>query len=182
MPGPDGGSRPVTFRRPTAYVLAWAFIGIALVTAVLSLVAAASSLSDHLQVTVLLYLLAWFVLLVGVRPKVVVGDEGLVVVSWFVRWDVPWSALRSVVGLRSVVITLTDGREISPSVGSASVLSTLMRNVTQRRMLAAIEARRPADQTVSTPVRRKVDLLPLPFLIVLVVLVALTVGGYELLY
>jgi hypothetical protein len=164
------------FRRPTVYVLSWAFIVVALGTAVLSLFTAASTLSDHLQVTVLLFLLSWFVLLVGVCPRVVVGDDGLLVVNWFVRWDIPWSALRSVVGLRSVVITLTDGREISPSVGSASVLNTLMRNVTQRRMLAAIEARRPATpDPAATPVRRRIDLLPVPFLIALAVSVVVTV-------
>ena len=182
-PGSGRANQQVTLRRPTAFVLAWAFIVVAAFAAVLSLVAAASTLSDHLQVTVLLYLLAWFVWLVGVCPRVVVGDAGLVVVSWFVRWDVPWSAVRSVLGQRSVVIVLADGREITPSVGGTSVLSTLMRNVTQRRMLAVIEARRPAEpDDASVPVRRRIDLHPLPFLIVLAVLVGLTVGGYELLY
>ncbi|HEX5402844.1 MAG TPA: PH domain-containing protein [Pseudonocardiaceae bacterium] len=175
-PGSDGASTPATFRRPTAYVLAWAFIVVAAGTAVLSMFTAASTLSDHLQVTGLLFLLAWFVLLVGVCPRVVVGDDGLVVVSWFVRWDVPWSAVRSVTGSKSVQINLKDGREIIPSVGGASVLSTIMRNATQRRILAAIEARRPAEpDAVDTPVRRRIDLRPVPFLIVLAVSVVVTV-------
>jgi hypothetical protein len=182
-PGSDGATRPATLRRPTAYVLAWAFVVIALLTTVLSLFTAPSTLSDHLQVSALLTVLAWFVWLVGVCPRIVVGDEGLVVVSWFVRWDVPWSAVRSVMGSGSVTIVLTDGREISPSVGGTSLLSTLMRNISQRRILAIIEARRPTGpETVSTPVRRRLDLRPIPFLVVLAVVIILTVGLYELLY
>jgi hypothetical protein len=158
-------------------VLAWAFIVIGLLGAVLSLFTARSTVSDHVQGTVLICVLAWFVLLVGVTPRIVVRDAGLVVVSWFVRWDIPWSAVRSVAGSNAVVITLTDGRAVSPSVGGASLLSRLTGNRTQRRMVAAIEVGRRAvgPPATTTAVRRKVDLLPVPFVVVLVSLIILTV-------
>jgi hypothetical protein len=181
IPGVDGG-RPVTLRRQASYALSVAGLVVVALFAVLVTftVPAASRFSDQIVEVTVVWLIGWLVWLVGVTPRIVVSDAGLVVVGWFVRSDVPWAALRSVTGGRALVLALADGQEIKPSVAGGSMVSTLAKNTTQRRMLAVIQARRPAvpDQA-STEVRRKIDLQPIPFLAVLVVLIVVTVIVYQ---
>jgi hypothetical protein len=169
---------PVTLRRPTSYALS--VVGVVIVALVALLIGftepAASDLSDQIPQVVVVWLVGWLIWLVGVTPRIVVSDEGLLVVNWFVRWDIPWAALRSVRGGRALAITLIDGQEIKPPVAGGSMVSTLAKNPTQRRMLAAIEARRPAMPDItSTEVKRRIDVQPIPFLAVLVLLIVVTV-------
>ncbi|HEX5402845.1 MAG TPA: hypothetical protein VFX16_11165 [Pseudonocardiaceae bacterium] len=173
---------PVTLRRPSTYTMS--LLGLIFVTFVAVfgavIVPSASRLIDQILVVTVVWLVGWFVWLTGVKPRIVVGEAGLVVVGWFVRWDIAWSAVRSVTGGRALVITLDDGQEIAPTVAGGSMISTVTRNVTQRRMLAVIEARRPAAaEPADTPVRRRIDVQAIPFLAVFVVLIVVTVTVYR---
>lgn len=146
------------------YVFAWLVVVFGLLLLLLSLLitASRSTLPDDLALVAVICVAVWFVWLVGIAQRIVVSHDGLVVVSWFARWDVPWSAMADVTAPGNLVIELTDGRRIKPGIGGDSVLNSLLRNARQRRMRDAILARRPAvaPSSDTSHVRRRLDLHP----------------------
>ena len=172
----------MVLRRPSAYVLTWTSLAIVLflIFGVTAVPPPNSTLADNLQEVVLLSVIGWLLRLLGACSRIVLRPEGLTVVNWMVRWEVPWAAFDSVVDTGELVIRLTDGRTIEPLVGGGSLISALMRNSTPRRMVDAIEAYRPDVPATNTqPARWKVDLQPVRFLVVLGVLIALTILLYQ---
>jgi hypothetical protein len=138
------------------------------------------ALGGLITMVAIVSVLSWFIRLVGICSRIEVSDEGLVVVSWLTRWDIPWSAVESVAAPNDLVIALVGGREVAPSVGGGSLISALMNNSTQRRMVAAIAARRPAVAPVTgSAVRRRLDVHPWGFLVLLTVFVAIAVAVHQ---
>jgi Bacterial PH domain len=167
----------ITLRKPTLYVFTWigtVFVWFFLLIALF--ITASASLFDHLQLIAVVCVVTWFVRLAAITPRIVVSDAGLVVVSWFRHWDIPWSAVDSVTAPGGLEIRLTDGRTIGPSVAGDSVLGTLTGNSAQRRMLDAITATRPAvPPRTDLPVQRRLDLEPVKFAVLLVAFIVVAV-------
>jgi len=95
----------------------------------------------------------------------------LVVVNWFTRVTMPWSAVTSFeVELGRLVIVLDSGERIRPAAGGESLASALNRHQVQNDLRDTLERWRSAAVATS-PVRRRLD-LPLWFPAVGVVVLA----------
>jgi hypothetical protein len=106
---------------------------------------------------------AWLCWLVGPHPRIVATPEGLVVVNWFTRTTMPWSAVTSFeVESGRMVILLDSGHRIRPATGGDSLASALNRHRVQNDLRETLEQWRSAAAPATTPVRRGLD-LPLWF-------------------
>jgi hypothetical protein len=134
-----------------------------------------AELGNCIGVSAFAWVIAWFMWLMA-HTRLDVDGHHIVVVNAFTRWDIPWSAIRTVLQSGHVSIQLTDGRVVAPTSGQGSLASAIMRNPAQRRIMAAIDAHDPnAPHSDAGSVRPKPHLNVVPFFIGLVLMEALAV-------
>jgi hypothetical protein len=140
------------------------------------------TLVDRIEMVASMTGMTWLPWLIA-RARIVLTDDALIVVNWFVRWDIPWSAVVLVRAGSDVQVSLADGRVIRPSIGGGSVIGQMRNNPVQNIIVSEIRSRRPCktgDDTNS--VRVRVDVEPVKFVVVIAVLITLTVVFYYLRY
>lgn len=95
-------------------------------------------LGTRIEAVVALVTLCWVLWQVGVRPKLILSRDRLIVINWFHRHDIPWQSVDRVTVDEGVHIITVDGHEYKPASGAASLASSIMRNRVQERMRDAI--------------------------------------------
>lgn len=106
---------------------------------------------------------AWFCWLVAVHPRIVVTPEGIAVVNWFSRIDMPWSSVDSFeVESGRLEILLNSGERIRPVTGTESLASAFNKHRMQNDLRDTLEQWRSTAAATTAPVRRRLD-LPLWF-------------------
>lgn len=92
-------------------------------------------------VLLLLTLSPWGIIAI-LRARVVIRSDGIYVRNWFFSWWITWSAVAELHVDDNLVVTLTNGHEIHPSVGGGSVASALRGNRKLRALRDQIEQAR----------------------------------------
>jgi hypothetical protein len=169
-------------RRRADYVLGWIVVVGGLLTAIAAMIWSprTGTFADPLQFTLIADVLLWFVWVV-MHAHVALGDEGIRVVNWYVKCDIPWSQVKEVQARTEVRIVLQNDRTIQPVIGSYSLVSAVRGGSVQARIASAIAEGRARDSGApATAIRWRPD-LHLSFLLLLTVfLVGLNVIIYYL--
>lgn len=117
--------------------------------------------------------MAWLCWLVGPHPRIVAAREGLAVVNWFTRTEMPWSAVTSFeIESGRLVIVLNGGQRVRPATGGGSLAAAMNRHQPQNDLRDTLNRWRSAAPAATVPVRRRLDLplwLPAATAVVLVV-------------
>lgn len=118
----------------------------------------------------------WIAWLSTVRPVVELRERGAVVVNWFFRSEIPWDAVVSVevaseVG-SGVALLLRDGMRVELAAVSPSGANAMVGFGVQNRVRLLIE-QMPKASSAGLVVRSKFDVDPIPFVLAMVVLIAL---------
>jgi hypothetical protein len=165
----------IVLRRPFDFYFGWfLFVAMAVMDAVV-LVRSEPSVEVKVWGGEIVFLAAtWLIWLVTAHPKTVLTPSRLVVVNWFVRHDIPWSLVGEVsVEDGEARISLRDGYVIRPTTGGSSLVSAIRGNRRQRELQALIETwRTSADLNEGAQRTRRVDLFPIPSLVVALVIFA----------
>jgi hypothetical protein len=99
---------------------------------------------------------AWFCWGVAAHPRIMVTSEGLAVVNWFTRTDIPWSAVDSFdVESGRLEIVSNSGRRIRPLTGGDALAAALNKHRVQNDLRDTLEHWRLAAEPSATPVRRR---------------------------
>ncbi|CAL9468165.1 hypothetical protein SUDANB95_02761 [Actinosynnema sp. ALI-1.44] len=125
-----------------------------------------SDFADQAEVTAIVLLPVWPGVLATVHPRVEVRSRGLLVVNWFTKSRIPWSAIESVLVEGRLALLLRDGRRVDIAAGAGSLASAVTGYRMQARMKRLIEdAWQPGiDPGGDGRVRTTLDLWPVPFL------------------
>ncbi|MFI9811328.1 PH domain-containing protein [Saccharothrix variisporea] len=129
-----------------------------------------SDFADQVELTVIAMLSGWPGVLATVHPRVEVRARGLLVVNWFTKSRIPWSAIESVLVEGRLVLLLRGGRRIDIAAGAGSLASAVTGYRMQARMKRLIEDARQPDPRDDGQVRTQPDLWPVPFLVASTVL------------
>lgn len=123
-----------------------------------------SDFADQVEVTAIAMFLVWPGVLATVHPRVEVRARGLMVVNWFTKSRIPWSAIESVLLEGRLVLLLRDGRRFDVAAGAGSLAGAVTGYRMQARMKRLIEDARQPDPRGDGQVRTQPDLWPIPFL------------------
>lgn len=133
-------------RRQGEVYLGWVVIGAAMIGLTLCMPPFSQWLGfePRLELTLMFVLAVWAVWHATVHPRIVVLTTGLLVVNWFVRHWIPWSAVKRLDVDNGLLIELDSGRTIRPASGGGSLGSAIRGHRVQRDMRRTIEQARIA--------------------------------------
>lgn len=98
-----------------------------------------------------------------VHPRIVVSVNGIAVVNWFTRTDIPWSAVDSFdFESGRLAIVLSSGKRVRPVTGGAALAAALNKHRVQNDLRDTLERWRATAAPSTTPVQRRLY-LPLWF-------------------
>lgn len=133
-----------------------------------------SHLIDRFEVAAYSWVALWALLLMS-KSRVIITDNAITIVNWFVRWKIPWSAVRTVEAGTQLRIVLTDGSAVRPAIGGRSLLGQMQGNPTQKRLAQEILAYRPSPAVEDGAcVSRRLDLCPAQSVVILAIFVTIT--------
>ena len=164
----------VVIRHYGQRTLCWLVIGV-IALSMIAVIGATSPNGDLVfELTVIGFFCVglWFVVLIGIQPRIILRGDRLVIMNPFTRWNVPWCAVRRVEVLDALEIGLVDGRTIKPSIGLGSLLGAIGNNRRQKRYAEILRPYIQFDTRSdgNAVVTRHVDLHPYKFVIVLVII------------
>lgn len=133
-------------RRQGEVYLGWVVIGSAMIGLTLCMPPFSRwpGFEPRLELTLMFVLAVWAVWHATVHPRIVVLTTGLLVVNWFVRHWIPWSAVKRLDVDNGLLIELDSGRTIRPASGGGSLGSAIRGHRVQRDMCRTIELARIA--------------------------------------
>ena len=110
-----------------------------------------STMTDQVSFYVLMAISAWIAWRITACTRLVIYDGGILAVNWVRVYWIPWAAVASIHAGEELRIVLTDGREVRPAVGAASLGGALHGSPRQRTIRQKIDELRsnPASNAYS---------------------------------